>query len=150
MRSRLYGRRRQRTEAIVELRGQLIEPGLAVGGGDALVERQPHVHIGDIGLGQERRQAQLHFGGGGERLIERRLAPRLEGAHGVVEHVEVQRQADLGHLAALLLAQQLARAANLEVVGREHEARAELLHRLDRLEPLGGIARQRLRGGAMR
>ena len=70
--------------------------------------------------------------------------PSLSALHRVLEHVEVQRQPDLGHLAALLLAEQLAGAADLQVVRGEHEARAELLHRLDRLEALGGIARQRL------
>src|SRR6516225_6805365 len=34
-------RRRQRAEAIVQLRGELIERNLARCGGDALVERQP-------------------------------------------------------------------------------------------------------------
>ena len=40
------------------------------------------------------------------------------------------------HVAALVLAEHLAGAADLEVVHREVEARAELLHLLDRLEPL--------------
>src|ERR1700751_5806379 len=38
-------RRRQRAEAIVQLGGELIESGITVGGGDALVERQAHVHV---------------------------------------------------------------------------------------------------------
>src|SRR5690348_18035026 len=40
-------------------------------------------------------------------------------------------RSDLGHLAALAFAEQLAGAADLEVVRGEHEARAQLFHRLD-------------------
>src|SRR5690606_20941313 len=38
--------------------------------------------------------------------------------------------------------EQLSRAANLEIVGRERETGAESLQRLDRLEPLGGVGGQ--------
>ena len=48
------------------------------------------------------------------------------------------------HVAALVLAQHLAGAADLEVVHREVEARAELLHLLDRLEPLRRLLGQAL------
>src|SRR6185312_2421331 len=53
-------------------------------------------------------------------------------------------EADLGHLSALLLSEKLPGATDLEIVSREHEARAELLHRFDRLEALGRIAGERL------
>ena len=43
----------------------------------------------------------------------------------------------------MLLTEQLAGAADLQVVGREHESGAELLHRFDRLEPLGGVPGER-------
>ena len=69
--------------------------------------------------------------------------PSFSALHRVLEQVEVQGEPDLRHLAALLLAEELAGAADLEVVGREHEAGAKLLHRLDGLEPLGRIARER-------
>ena len=54
------------------------------------------------------------------------------------------RQSDLGHLAALLLAEQLAGAADLQIVRGEHEAGAEILHRLDGLQALGRVAGQGL------
>src|SRR2546430_1089993 len=73
-------RGRRRAKAIVDFRAELIECRVAVGGGDALVERQAHVHVADVRLRQERRQAQLDLGGGGQRLVEHRLAPGLEGA----------------------------------------------------------------------
>ena len=44
-------------------------------------------------------------------------------------------------LAALLVAEKLAGAANLEIVGRQREAGAEFLQGLDRLEPFDRIRR---------
>ena len=80
-----------------------------------------------------------------QRPLELRLPTRTQRGHRALEQLEVQREADLVDLAALLLAEQLARAADLEVVRREHEAGAQVLERLDRLEPLGGVAGQRVR-----
>ena len=64
------------------------------------------------------------------------LAAVLQRTHRLGEHVVVELEADLHHVAALVLAEHLAGAADLEVVHREVEARAELFHLLDRLEPL--------------
>ena len=50
---------------------------------------------------------------------------------------------DLGELAGLAFAQEFARAADLQIVRGEQESGAQILHRLDRLEPLGRIAAQR-------
>ena len=58
-------------------------------GGQALVQRQAHGHVGDVALGQQRRQAQLDFGGRGQRPVEHRLAAFLERLHGLFEQVEV-------------------------------------------------------------
>ncbi len=102
------------------------------------------MYVADVDLRQERRQAQLDLGGGGQRLVEHRLAAGLERLHRVLEHVQIQGQPDLGHLAALLLTEQFTGAADLEVMGREDESRSQLLHRLDRLQTLDGVARQRL------
>ncbi len=51
------------------------------------------------------------------------LAPRL---HGLVEHLHVQLEAERRDVAGLLVAEQVARAAQLEVAHRDLEARAEL------------------------
>ena len=68
----------------------------------------------------------------------------------LLEHVEVHGQADLAELAALLLAEELAGAADLEIVRRQRKAGAELLERGQGLEPLGGIAVRRVRDGTIR
>ena len=72
----------------------------------------------------------------GQRRQQVGLAASLERPHGFGQHVVVELEADLLHVAALALAEHFAGAADLEVVHREVEARAELFHLLDRVEPL--------------
>ena len=48
------------------------------------------------------------------------------------------------NLAALLLAQQFARAANFQIVIGQHETRAQILQRFDGLDPLDRVRRHRL------
>jgi len=74
------------------------------------------------------------------------LAPGLQRAHGLGEHLVVELEADLHHVAALVLAQHLAGAADLEVVHGQVEARAELFHHLDRLQALLRVLAQGLLG----
>ena len=81
----------------------------------------------------------------------RRILACLQRAHGGIQHVQVHRQAHLGELAALRLAEQFAGAADLQVVRGEHEARAQLLQRFD--APRVGAAASwvsALRGGTIR
>src|SRR5690606_3162490 len=62
--------------------------------------------------------------------------------NGTVQQLVVERETDCLNLSALAFSEQLARAANLEVVCRERETGAESLQCLDRLEPFGGVGRQ--------
>ena len=71
-----------------------------------------------------------------QRPLELGHAARAHRRDRALEQFHVEREADLLDLAALALAEQLAGAADLEVVRREHEARAEVLERLDGLEAL--------------
>src|SRR5690606_1500083 len=50
------------------------------------------------------------------------------------EHVHVQGESHFGQLAALRLAEVLTGAADLQVMGGQHEARTDFLHRLDGLQ----------------
>src|ERR1700694_2881739 len=75
--------------------------------------------------------------------FEVRLAPGLERADGALEQIQVETEADLGDLAALLIAQEFSGAADLEIVGGEREARAQVLERLDGLQALARIGRER-------
>ncbi len=69
-------------------------------------------------------------------LVEVDRLALLERAHGALEHARVEVEADFLDLARLRFAQHFARAADLQVVHRQVEARAELLHHLDRFEAL--------------
>ncbi len=106
------------------------------------------MHVPDVRLREECGHSQFNFRRRREGLVQRRLATRLERRNRLLEHVQVHGEPDLGHLATLLLAEQLAGAADLQVVRGQHETRAQLFHRLDRFEPLGRIPRERLAGGS--
>src|SRR5207302_6741772 len=60
----------------------------------------------------------------------------LEGIDRGFEHVDVELEANLLHFSGLLFTEHLTRAADLEIVHRQVKARTELLHELDRFEPL--------------
>ncbi len=57
--------------------------------------------------------------------VTRRVTP-CSSAIGLVQHLDVQLEAERGNVARLLGAEQVACAADLEVAHRDREARAEL------------------------
>ena len=68
----------------------------------------------------------------------RRNHPRFRP--GAIEQLEIEVEADLLDLSALLFAQKLTGPADLEIVRGEGETCAEVFQRFDRLEPFGRIA----------
>ena len=62
-----------------------------------------------------------------ERPLEIRLFTGLESGDRALQQFHVQVVADLLNLAALLIAEQLAGAADLQIVGGEGESGTELL-----------------------
>src|SRR5688572_22018703 len=110
-------RRRQRAETIDQLGLEVVET-LAVGGTrHALVELQAQVHVRDVILRQQGGQLQVDFAAGRGRRVERRLPAFAQGSHRALEKLEVEAETDLLDLSGLFLAEQLAGAANLEVLG---------------------------------
>ena len=71
-------------------------------------------------------------------------APRhaLQLGDGLVEHLDVQLEAERGDVAGLLGAEQVARAADLEVAHRDREAGAELGVVGERRQPRAGLRGQ--------
>ena len=134
----------QQPEAVDHLHLQLLEGGLVLGAGDALVHHQALLHVGQVVARDQCRQVEADL----DALVQRRLdVGRLAGAdgrHGAVEHLHVEPVADRLHLPALLLAEQLAGAADLHVVAGQGEAGAKVLGGTDRLEALDGVAGHRL------
>ncbi len=78
----------------------------------------------------------------GDQLVgDRRGDAGLEARHRLLQHLLVELEADLLDVAGLLLAQQIAGAADVEIVGGELEAGAERVERLQHLEPALGLRR---------
>ena len=107
------------------------------------------VHVGQIVFGDQGGHAQLHFGAVVQRTVELGLAAFADGLDGALQQLGVEREADLLDLAALLVAEQLAGTADLQVVGGQGEAGAELFEGLDGFEALAGRRRSWLRGGGV-
>src|SRR5437016_2483288 len=93
----------------------------------------PHIVFGD-----ERGHVQMQ-GWIGLFLHHRALQP----LDGLLHHLEIQIQADRGDVARLLLAQEVACAANFQVGGRDPEAGPQFRELLDRHQSLLGVAAQR-------
>ena len=73
------------------------------------------------------------------------LAAQL--AHGLLEQVRVELEPDGRDVPRLLLAEQVARAADLEIVRREPEAAAQVVQLLQHAEPLLGVGRDQMLAG---
>src|SRR5206468_4998406 len=126
---RIYSRR-GRPEAVGQLgphlRDLFVPPQL----GQALVDSQALIHLGNIAIGQERLHAHVDDG------LDRR-ATRLAAqfSHGLCQELRVKIEAHRGNVAVLLRAQQIAGAADLQIPHGEPEPSPELGHLLDHLEP---------------
>ena len=99
--------------------------------------------VGHIVVGQQGGNVQVDFRTGVQRRLEIRLLAAAQRIHGAAEQLRVEGKPDFLDLPALDVAQQLARAANFQVVCRQDEPRAEILERVDRLQALGGVGRHR-------
>lgn len=117
----------QEPEAVDHLHLQLAQTFLVRGVGDALVEDQPGMHVGQVILGDQRRHPQVDLRPTAQRLLEVRLLALADGLHCPFEHFHVEGEADRLDLPALAVAEQLAGAADLQVVGGEDEAGAQVL-----------------------
>ena len=120
--------RRQGAEAVDHLGGEGIDLLLVHQRGDAPVEGEAHRQVGDIGLRYQHRHAEADLrrpGIGGCCLS---LAAGL--GHRVFQHLLVELDANLADMAGLLVAQQIAGAADIQIVAGQGEAGAELVQRL--------------------
>ena len=101
------------------------------------------MHVRQVVVGDQRRRAQVHLGAVVQRAVQLRRAPGAQRAHRALQQPRVHRIADLVDLPALALAEDLACAADLEVVGGQREADPEVLQRLDGLQALHGVGGHR-------
>ena len=131
--------RRRFAEAVDELVGQIVGVGLAADQRNAAVDVHALLGRGDVALGDVGRDSEIGRALGALRHCH---APRLE--HGFAEELHIHIIADVDHVAGLLGAEQVARAADLEIAHGDLEARAELRKVADRVEALLGDLGQHL------
>ncbi len=134
--------RRQLAEAVHDFLEQGVDLVRGLRGGELLVERQAQVDVAAVVVGQQGRRMQVDVRGDRQGAQQVGLLAGLERLHGLAQHLVVELEAHLQHVAALVLAQHLARAADFQVVHGEVEARTQLLHLLDGVQPLGGLLGQ--------
>ncbi|MNM82367.1 hypothetical protein D3C81_943950 [compost metagenome] len=104
------------------------------------------MHVGQVVLGDQCRQAQVDFRATAQRLLKVGLGALADRLDRALEHFHVQGKAHRLDLPALAFAQQLAGAANLQVVGGQHEAGTEVLGVGDRLQAFFGVGADLLPG----
>ncbi len=132
-----------RPEAILELLAQLLHFGHLQSAGDAAVDLDLGLLVGDV-VGRDVGvdvDVQAHRLG---QLLLPHLAVGGPGlAHGFVEHLHVQLEAERGDVPGLLVPEQVAGAAQLQVAHRHAESGAELGVVRQRRQPLRGVRRER-------
>ena len=141
---------RQEAETVDQLHFELPQFLLIGGTGDALVHGEAHVDVRDVVVREQGGQAQLHLGVLAHQLLERRLLAMFERLHRLLQHLHVEGEAHRFDLAALIVAEQLARAPDLQIVGGERKAGAEIFEGRDGLQPLGRILGHQLGMGVSR
>ena len=100
-----------------------------------LVEEQPLLHVGDVIVRDQRRDGQLHVG---LEVLADLLA--LERGNRFLHQLRVQVEPDRGDVATLIRSEQVAGAADLQIVRGDLEAGAQLGELLQHLKALLGIA----------
>ena len=90
-------------------------------------------------FGDRHRRAELD--GWRPHVLGRRVLARLDALDRLAHHLLIELVADLLDVAGLLFAKQIAGPAQVEVVARELEPRAENIKRLQNAEPLLGLRR---------
>ena len=125
---------RHGAEAVDHFRGKAFDLGLVVERGQTTVELQAQVEILDIMSGDGDRRAERDQWR--PSFFRRLAAARLERGDGLVQHLLVKLVADFLDMSGLFVAEQIAGAANVEIVAGELEARSERVERLQHFEPL--------------
>ena len=104
--------------------------------GQPAIEREPHRQVGDVVLRDHHRRAD---GDLRRPLVgDRRGDAGLEARHRLLQHLLIELEADLLDVAGLLVAEEIAGAADVEIVRGKLEAGAE---RVERLQHLAAAAR---------
>ena len=129
----------QLAKAVHQLFEQGVDLVAGFGGGQLFIERQAQVHIPAVVVGQQGGGVQVDVGRDRQGAEQIGFFAQLQAAHGFGQHLVVELKAHFEHVAALVFAQDLACAANFQVVHGQIKAAAQFFHLLDGVEPLGGL-----------
>ena len=136
---------RHLAEPVHQFGGQGVDLGGIRQRCDPAVQRQANRQILHIGVGDQHRRAD---GDLRRPFLDRQAAiAALGGGHRFLDQLLVQFDPHLADVARLFLAQQIARAANVQVVAGQLEAGAQGVQRLHDLQPLLRRLGQDLVGG---
>ena len=100
-------------ESVDHLDLELVEFGTVCGVGDALVHDEPRMHVGQVVAGDQCRHVQVDFVARRQGRIEVGGLAGLDGGDRPFEHLHVEREADVGDLPRLFVAEEFAGAADL-------------------------------------
>src|SRR5918999_189644 len=108
---KILDHRAVRSVTVLDLTLEILELRRIAQARQALVEVEPLIGVGNIGVGKISRYAQADF-----RLhLGRHLLP-LQLLYGLLHHFRIQLESDSRDLAGLLFTQKIASAANLQIV----------------------------------
>ena len=111
-------------------------------GGKFLVEGQAQMNVAAVVVRQQSGRMQIDIGRGAQWAKQIRFDAGFQAAHGLGQHFVVKLKADFEHVAALVLAQHLASAANFQIVHRQVEPAAQFFHLLNGIQALAGLLGQ--------
>src|SRR5262245_15185860 len=132
---------RELAETVNQFSGKSVDLMLVLDLGETSIEREADRQIGNVILRNEQRRADGDLRR--PTIGNRRGNSRLQTHHCLFEHLLVQLEADFLDVAGLLLAEEVAGAADVEIVRCELEARTQGVKRLQHLEPSLGLGRDR-------
>ena len=110
------------------------------------IELHAQLQVGHVVLGDHHRHAERDLRAPLVPAPRSRRRRRVSAGDRLLEHRLVELEADLADVARLLLAEQVAGAADIEVVARQLEAGAQAFERLQHAQPpLGGVGQLAVR-----
>ena len=130
---------RQRAEAVDELGAEAFDVAVVLDLGEPAVEREPHRQIGDVVFRNEDGVPMVICGD--HLSATGRADAGLHRDHRLFQHLLIKLEADFLDVAGLLVAKEIAGAADVEIVGGELEAGAERVERFQNFQPALGLRR---------
>ena len=133
---------RQFAKAVYQFGGHRLAFRIRPQRADTAIQAQANRQVANIGFWDQHRQTKADI-----RRPVALAAPRLALAgadvrHRVLQHLLIQLDANLADVAGLFIAQQIAGATNVQIVGREGEPGAECIQGLHHRQPLFRRRRQ--------